>query len=68
MDDGLVLYEARQVVLGELVLILIVVDNGLVPSSHSRDSWKEWVVLILIVVDDGLVHAYLDTKTRNLLS
>ena len=39
-----------------IVLILIVVDNGLVPQI--RGSLKHWgfMVLILIVVDNGLVH------------
>ena len=39
----------------EVVLILIVVDNGLV-HPHRRARWgKSSKVLILIVVDNGLV-------------
>ena len=37
------------------VLILIVVDNGLVPSVALITLWCD-VVLILIVVDNGLVQ------------
>ena len=37
------------------VLILIVVDDGLVPNSAAATSSTTAWVLILIVVDDGLV-------------
>ena len=37
------------------VLILIVVDNGLVPLNGKATGIK-FTVLILIVVDNGLVH------------
>ena len=37
------------------VLILIVVEDGLVPVKHSAMSAVQ-LVLILIVVEDGLVH------------
>ena len=39
-----------------VVLILIVVDNGLVPADITVEAWMKGVaVLILIVVDNGLV-------------
>ena len=37
------------------VLILVVVDDGLVPLSSFFTVFT-YVVLILVVVDDGLVH------------
>ena len=37
------------------VLILVVVDNGLVPSRCLEHPARH-VVLILVVVDNGLVH------------
>ena len=37
------------------VLILIVVDNGLVPNMNLRNAMAITNVLILIVVDNGLV-------------
>ena len=37
------------------VLILIVVDNGLVPMNICKESKKMTLVLILVVVDNGLV-------------
>ena len=40
----------------QLVLILIVVDNGLVRSNFLVDALKSMSVLILIVVDNGLVQ------------
>ena len=40
---------------GNDVLILIVVDNGLVPLSWTLQRLIEHLVLILIVVDNGLV-------------
>ena len=42
-----------------LVLILIVVDNGLVPDSRRNRTDNQHQVLILIVVDNGLVPAFL---------
>ena len=39
-----------------IVLILIVVDNGLVPLLDSLDGTHN-LVLILIVVDNGLVQS-----------
>ena len=41
------------------VLILIVVDNGLVPDSRRNRTDNQHQVLILIVVDNGLVPAFL---------
>ena len=37
------------------VLILVVVDDGLVPVNVTR-ILSQSCVLILVVVDDGLVH------------
>ena len=37
------------------VLILIVVEDGLVPFSNTQLRLKPGKVLILIVVEDGLV-------------
>ena len=42
---------------GVYVLILIVVDNGLVPMNICKESKKMTLVLILVVVDNGLVHS-----------
>ena len=41
---------------GREVLILIVVDNGLVPLALRQVSMGAAAVLILIVVDNGLVQ------------
>ena len=38
------------------VLILVVVDNGLVPLSVTIERYEDGV-LILVVVDNGLVRA-----------
>ena len=46
-----------------LVLILIVVDDGLVPQNYLMGATYHFVVLILIVVDDGLVHNTLGVST-----
>ena len=42
-----------------IVLILIVVEDGLVPSMSISQTSKLDQVLILIVVEDGLVQALL---------
>ena len=56
MDNGLVLHATMQVSMFILaVLILIVVDNGLVPAMTDYVKQHQGV-LILIVVDNGLVH------------
>ena len=39
------------------VLILVVVDNGLVPMNICKESKKMTLVLILVVVDNGLVQS-----------
>ena len=39
----------------EFVLILVVVDNGLVPVGRDGDI-RHTAVLILVVVEDGLVR------------
>ena len=44
------------------VLILIVVDNGLVPDGAIKMGLSVFTVLILIVVEDGLVLNDFDTK------
>ena len=38
-----------------MILILIVVEDGLVPKFNPADA-DQFFVLILIVVDDDLVH------------
>lgn len=40
------------------VLILIVVDNGLVPINGPQQEWTDLQVLILVVVKDGPVHTW----------
>ena len=40
---------------GYAVLILIVVEDGLVPMTVQRHTTKPLEVLILVVVDNGLV-------------
>ena len=55
MDDGLVLIKGMNPrIQNKFVLILIVVDDGLVPYSLMI-LLPSMRVLILIVVDDGLV-------------
>ena len=55
MDNGLLrcrpYIEGRT---GEVVLILIVMDNGLLPPTGELKLLS--VVLILIVMDNGLLH------------
>ena len=45
----------RQVSMGAAVLILVVVEDGLVPANGSANMNLR-NVLILVVVEDGLVH------------
>ena len=55
MDNGLVLWNLKiQTISTQQVLILIVVDNGLVPYTPFPNQLCN-PVLILIVVDNGLV-------------
>ena len=58
MDDGLVLSAKSEWSMGSdvVVLILVVVDDGLVPRTVVMNTVDEFDVLILVVVDDGLVH------------
>ena len=58
MDDGLVLVKNGTKVILFAVLILIVVDNGLVPGETIHLTGEVEIVLILIVVDNGLVPEY----------
>ena len=44
----------KQKIMAKVVLILIVVDNGLVPAEKPAEKPAK-KVLILIVVDNGLV-------------
>ena len=44
------------------VLILIVVEDGLVPDGAIKMGLSVFTVLILIVVEDGLVLNDFDTK------
>ena len=44
------------------VLILVVMDDALVPKS-SRVSLGHWVVLILVVMDDALVPTRKERST-----
>ena len=41
---------------GEVVLILIVMDNGLLPKKAEAEYIISLSVLILIVMDNGLLH------------
>ena len=51
---------------GREVLILIVVEDGLVPGKKVKVSSKVLYVLILVVVEDGLVQmaSYLYVSAR----
>ena len=51
--------------INEAVLILIVVDNGLVPINCNRVLAMLAPVLILIVVDNGLVQTLKCRKARS---
>ena len=55
MEDGLVLvlFKLKEVVF--LVLILVVVEDGLVPVELPESVELTTRVLILVVVEDGLV-------------
>ena len=56
MDNGLLLNKAKaKKAEADFVLILIVMDNGLLPL-HWRTSRRSEKVLILIVMDNGLLH------------
>ena len=56
MEDGLVHFKASAEDLKKQVLILIVVEDGLVPPIFRVQGDILTKVLILIVVEDGLVH------------
>ena len=59
MDNGLVQDSEKSVITkNDLVLILIVVDNGLVLSNQTPRVTVT-LVLILIVVDNGLVLLFI---------
>ena len=54
MDDALVLAQAACVDL-QAVLILVVMDDALVPYSKCYRGISDCIVLILVVMDDALV-------------
>ena len=60
MDNGLVQTGFLQSMPSVEVLILVVVDNGLVPTMANVTINGLDGVLILVVVDNGLVH-FVDT-------
>ena len=49
------------------VLILIVVDDGLVPTDPTDAQIEDILVLILIVVDDGLVQVVMQDGNHMLI-
>ena len=57
MDNGLVHTVSLPNSVELTVLILVVVDNGLVPMNICKESKKMTLVLILVVVDNGLVQS-----------
>ena len=61
MDNGLVLVDLETLEFYNVVLILVVVDNGLV-QDYDCGIEDNWLVLILVVVDNGLVHALTSRK------
>ena len=67
MEDGLVRHYARLEVLQEVVLILIVVEDGLVLGLEKMMKADLGEVLILIVVEDGLVPTSLRVILRRVL-
>ena len=60
MDNGLVQTGFLQSMPSVEVLILVVVDNGLVPTMANVTINGLDGVLILVVVDNGLVHQILN--------
>ena len=56
MDNGLVQEHRNWRFNAAKVLILVVMDNGLVPNAEGRQYINLITVLILVVVEDGLVH------------
>ena len=55
MDNGLLLWSLSSPGVERSVLILIVMDNGLLPDRRGRRESMEDPVLILIVMDNGLL-------------
>ena len=56
MDNGLLHHSSLRYSSGEWVLILIVMDNGLLPGELKLLSVEVAEVLILIVMDNGLLQ------------
>ena len=66
MDNGLIHYcRLRKCKRQTGVLILIVVDNGIVPEEEL-EVLQYYGVLILVVVDNGIVHVQLDANERTI--
>ena len=55
MEDGLVPQEAALDAADHVVLILVVVEDGLVPNQAKFGWLQVGRVLILVVMEDGLV-------------
>ena len=58
MDNGLLLPERSSYSPSRWVLILIVMDNGLLPKKAEADYVLSLSVLILIVMDNGLLRLF----------